>query len=542
MMVITELYIKNFGKFTEEHFRLYDGVQVIYGENEFGKSTIHAFIRAMLFGLERGRGKAAAKDDFTRYEPWDNPGSYAGVMRFVCGGRSFRLERRFDRGGKSASLVCEDDGEELSVEHGDLDMLLGGMTPALFDSTVSVGQLMAKPGQGLAESLKNYAANYYETGGEIDLNGALSEIHEKRKNVERQLREAVSEREKQRGRLLQECRYLEDDMDRLRKEYDRNSREWKQYKEEEKKREKAGQFSVDEEEPETEDAPEGNARSLLSAGAAGVLIGIIGAAWGAFMGGMNLTGPGLPFVVIAGIIFVIGLLLLGAGISSYIKERKEDSRKMRGSYAGKRAGVKPDEKKDDEQGEERSERSREEKARIRWEMDRIRAEWKEKEIRCSNLKEQYDEMGPGEEEKALEERKRVLELAEEQMKAAAREMGGQTAGLLNQRASDIFAELTDGRYRSMDVSEGNQISVWDGVRRIPAERLSRGTLEQVYFAVRMAAAEILQEEEMPLILDETFAFYDEKRLNCVLKWLSRQQRQVIILTCHKREEEILGKF
>lgn len=124
-MVIRELYIKNFGKFTERHFYLKDGVQVISGENEFGKSTIHAFIRAMLFGLERGRGRAAAKDTFTRYEPWENPGYYAGVMRFTCGGRNFRLERNFARSVQRASLVCEDDGEELSLEHGDLDMLLG---------------------------------------------------------------------------------------------------------------------------------------------------------------------------------------------------------------------------------------------------------------------------------------------------------------------------------------------------------------------------------------------------------------------------------
>ena len=90
-MVIRELYIKNFGKFKERHFYLSDGVQVISVENEFGKSTLHAFIRAMLLGLERGRGRAAARDAFTRYEPWDDPGSYAGVMRFTCGGRNFRL-------------------------------------------------------------------------------------------------------------------------------------------------------------------------------------------------------------------------------------------------------------------------------------------------------------------------------------------------------------------------------------------------------------------------------------------------------------------
>ena len=195
-MKIIELYLKNFGKFHEKHIYIRDGVQVIYGENEFGKSTIHAFIRAMLFGLERGRGRAAGKDAFSRYEPWENPGYYAGVLRFVCGDRTFRLERRFGRTERSASLICEDDGEELSVEHGDLDMLLGGITPSLFDSTVSIGQLMSPPGRELADALKNYAANYYETGGgEVDLNGALQTLRERRKDTERSLREAEALRE-----------------------------------------------------------------------------------------------------------------------------------------------------------------------------------------------------------------------------------------------------------------------------------------------------------------------------------------------------------
>ena len=56
-----------------------------------------------------------------------------------------------------------------------------------------------------------------------------------------------------------------------------------------------------------------------------------------------------------------------------------------------------------------------------------------------------------------------------------------------------------------------------------------------------AAAELLLEEPMPVLLDDTFAFYDEKRLESVLKWLSSQKRQVIIFTCHKREQEILDK-
>ena len=219
-MIITEIYIKNFGMLSERRLRFSDGVQVLYGENESGKSTLHAFIRAMLFGMERGRGKAAAKDAFTRYEPWENPGSYAGVLWFRCGGKRFRLERNFDRYTKRASLVCEDDGEELSVEHGDLEMLLGGMSASLYDSTVSVGQLAAAPGQELSSALENYAANFCETGGgDIDVNGALKSLREKQKETEKALHKAAGARDEMTRKMLQECRYLEQDIADLSAEY-----------------------------------------------------------------------------------------------------------------------------------------------------------------------------------------------------------------------------------------------------------------------------------------------------------------------------------
>ena len=202
-MVITELYIKNFGMLSEKHIRFTDGVQVIYGENESGKSTLHGFIRAMLFGLERGRGKAAPKDDFTRYEPWENPGNYAGVLWFLCGGKQFRLERNFDRYTKRTALICETDGEELSVEHGDLEMLSGGMTAALYDSTVSIGQLAAAPGQELSRALENYAAGFCETGGaDIDVNGALKCLKERLKDAEKALRRETGYREEKQRKLL----------------------------------------------------------------------------------------------------------------------------------------------------------------------------------------------------------------------------------------------------------------------------------------------------------------------------------------------------
>ena len=490
-MVITELYIRNFGKLSERHFYLRDGVQVISGENEYGKTTLHAFIRAMLFGLERGRGRAAAKDDFSRYEPWDDPGSYAGVMRFTCGGRSFRLERNFARQTKQVSLVCEDDGEELSVEHGDLQMLLGGMTAELFDNTVSVGQLKAAPGQELSDALANYAANYYETGGgEYDLSKALKSLDEKKRAVRRELRDEEAAGETERKKLLQKSRYLEEDIRRLDAEY----------KEIEKTlRELPG--------PERTDV-HGKNRFIIG-GIAAICAGVLLLLWSLWSGhesGRDLSAVSVLTMLVPVLTAVAGVFLLAAG------------------YAGKF----------------RSHRNRSEAdEQRRWELERIRSEIREKEIRRENIREQYEESEKSDSQIRLEEQCRALELAVEELQKAAQVTAGSMERSMSRRASEIFSAITDGKYRSLETDRQRGITVWDGERKIPAGRLSRGTVEQIYFCIRMAAAEILTEEPVPVILDDVFAFYDDKRLESVLKWLSGQGKQVIIFTCHSREEELL---
>ena len=49
------------------------------------------------------------------------------------------------------------------------------------------------------------------------------------------------------------------------------------------------------------------------------------------------------------------------------------------------------------------------------------------------------------------------------------------------------------------------------------ERVSRGTIEQVYFALRMAAVDMLYEEPLPVIFDDAFACYDEKKIKIYFK-------------------------
>ena len=412
-------------------------------------------------------------------------------MRFTCGGRSFRLERNFARQTKQVSLVCEDDGEELSVEHGDLQMLLGGMTAELFDNTVSVGQLKAAPGQELSDALANYAANYYETGGgEYDLGKALKSLDEKKRAVRRELRDEAEAGETERKKLLQKSRYLEEDIRHLDA----------QYKEIEKTlRELPG--------PERTDV-HGKNRFIIG-GIAAICAGVLLLLWSLWSGhesGRGLSAVSVLTALVPVLAAVAGVFLLAAG------------------YAGKF----------------RSHRNRSEAdEQRRWELERIRSELGEKEIRRENIREQYEESEKSDSQIRLEEQCRALELAVEELQKAAQVTAGSMERSMSRRASEIFSAITDGKYRSLETDRQRGITVWDGERKIPAGRLSRGTVEQIYFCIRMAAAEILTEEPLPLILDDVFAFYDDKRLESVLKWLSGQGKQVIIFTCHSREEELL---
>lgn len=65
----------------------------------------------------------------------------------------------------------------------------------------------------------------------------------------------------------------------------------------------------------------------------------------------------------------------------------------------------------------------------------------------------------------------------------------------------------------------------------------------MYIALRFGAIKELSNENMPIILDEAFAYYDEERLNNILKYVREEfkDNQIIIFTCTDREKEILER-
>ncbi|MDF2814931.1 MAG: hypothetical protein K0Q81_1131, partial [Paenibacillus sp.] len=139
---IQRMHVEGFGKLHDRRYELTGPVTLFYGPNEAGKSTLLAFLRAMLFGLP-SRGSTAE-----RHEPLSG-GAHGGSLTLTDGqGRELRVERRFGggaaaggrgRAGSSAGSVRvhaspEDVGIASSGAEVQLNALLGGLSADLFRS------------------------------------------------------------------------------------------------------------------------------------------------------------------------------------------------------------------------------------------------------------------------------------------------------------------------------------------------------------------------------------------------------------------------
>lgn len=510
-MKLRNLELKNFGKFHDKNLEFGDGIQLVYGENEAGKSTIHSFIRAMLFGMERGRGRAALHDMFSRYEPWENENYYAGALKFECNKKLFNLQRNFDKYSKSVKLICETDGEELSVEDGDLEMLLDGLTENSYENTLYIGQLRAATGQTLAAELKNYATNYYVTGdSDIDFTAARQRLLQGKKEAEREAKQELFEKQRKREKVEQEVSFVWREIHRLDEEMQdaRDELEVRRRQEAEADAHKKSENEWGKKHVVDEIRPEKWRIHPLE------IIVIIFASILAFWFVPQPWNAALTAVmIILGIIYIWNRMKVGKGGKTEAEQILEE--------------IVPEEELISTE-------------KLTWRLQYLEGERTEKQVEYENLQEQLQEMDEFDESYlAVSRKKDALNLAIQRIDQVSEQMQRQLTLLLNQKASDIIRSLTEGRYDRLLLDEEFRISVLRDGRRIELEQLSQGTLEQIYFAFRMAAADLLYDEEYPILLDDTFAYYDDIRLLRVLRWLEKSGKQVIIFTCQQREESVM---
>ena len=124
-MYIKKLILQHFGKYHNREMELQKGINLIYGPNEAGKTTVRDFIIGMFYGIERSRGVAARTDEYTRREPLEG-GGYSGSMELYKDGVRYRVDRSFRKDQKYLKVYQQESGRELEI--GDRLSLQGVLT------------------------------------------------------------------------------------------------------------------------------------------------------------------------------------------------------------------------------------------------------------------------------------------------------------------------------------------------------------------------------------------------------------------------------
>lgn len=138
------------------------------------------------------------------------------------------------------------------------------------------------------------------------------------------------------------------------------------------------------------------------------------------------------------------------------------------------------------------------------------------------------------------------DIAVDALNSAYTELRRSWGGILQTRALDIFSGLTGNTYSDMVISKDFDITVKknDDITSHAVEYLSKGTVHQAYFALRLALAEFLCEdkESLPVILDDIFSQYDNERTAAGFKFLKEYSlsNQVLFFTCHKELTDMKG--
>lgn len=624
-MIIKDIQLTNFGKFNHKTLSLEPGLNIIYGENEAGKTTLHTFIRGMLFGIEKQRGKASGKDLYTKYEPWENSSNYQGTMRIESDGVSYRIERNFNKANKSFKVINEDLGKELTED--EIEELFAGLDEGCYYNTISISQMGSVTDKELEVILKNYAANLGATKSmEIDIKKAFADLDNQRrkimsenkigekdivvksiKNATEQLEISEGEQhtiiasiEQKKGALAN----LEDrkkelsalDAKRLEELAKQNERKDNLYQEImvstadiEKYTSSLEKIQVQKAElkqklqtkgidgPETMDWLMNKIinRSNMPVVFIICMMACVGAAIGFAAGNFQLLSLKRywirPVICLAGAVLFLLLSVIKFAFNKKKRRKKLEVLKelklvmdkldaakheevyiqrqlnnKRETLANAQDLIKAEEEKNvgfEDYSEELKELEKKERE---VNEDISKAQWvleqkKEKDIvterRIDELKSRFEKIEEAKSEIA------AIEEAKANIEEIACEIRNNFGKKLNERASYYMSKITNGKYDNLTIDEKLNISINSKKALISASRLSKGTIEQIYMSLRLAAADIIFErDKKPILLDDAFVMYDNRRMGNTMKFMAENMEQVILFSCHTREKVMADRL
>ena len=145
----------------------------------------------------------------------------------------------------------------------------------------------------------------------------------------------------------------------------------------------------------------------------------------------------------------------------------------------------------------------------------------------------------------LKDLEKSMNLAKTLLEKAYEKMKNTVTPKFTENLSKNINKITNGKYTNVMVQADNGLVVeLENGNYVEADRLSVGTIDQLYLSLRLSMTEDLSKEKMPIILDEAFAYYDTQRLENILTYLANTypDRQIILFTCTEREKNIFNEF
>ena len=655
-MILEKLYIDGFGKFSDYSLNFSPSIQILYGENEAGKSTIHAFIQAMLYGIPKGASK---KEVFFQYRPFSKALGFGGSLTFSHQGKSYCVQRDFLQGGE-AHITILPQGEKLFEGESFLQSVLSPFSLESFKNTVSIRQLKSSTEREMVYELQAMLSNFQESGNvELNPQAALDYLEQE----EARLREKmIPDASKRYSGLLGEVKNTRRSLSLLEAEEAQfpEEKSLKEFAPEEAMIEATNREETDGEESfEKNSSPVKNyilKEESLELQRKVAEIEETREEWNRLSSLLEKEGLNnkeellleqekmlqylsheqeekelgkssiflyplfcffaLCFAVLTTLSFLYAYTsvalprfpFFSMGFSAYLypffcafllflllalSQRRIFTQQQRWVKQEKREFEEILAKRNistflqfqnSSKEELREEGSSYTQAKVLQYYNTLLEKWGEKEELEKSLalleesyqkekllwletsykekqKEQREELlrqygilqnkadliRPSlEENEKLQEKREALLEAKERIRQIAGEIRKSFAFHLNEDCGKALSEITGGRYDSLWIDEQLHIYVNAKEGFFPLEQASTGTIDQLYLALRLSMALLLQRENrdlLPLLFDDSFAMYDEKRLAASIGYLKKAYpAQILLFTCHHREEKILKEL
>lgn len=580
-MRIESLHIDKFGKLRSFDLAFPEGLTIVRGDNESGKTTILAFLRAMLYGLN-GKSASIAQNDRRKYMPWGET-SMGGSLRLTDGRTAWEIARVFGQTKKQDTLRVTDlaSGEAVELPAGDEPgRVLLGVDEAVFADTLYVSARGSRP-SGDGAALTDKIRNLVGTGSEdVDLKSVLDRL--------RAAKNAIAPRAKDKGQLAAVQREQDEvqrallasaqeqqELARLRERVQALSdapataagrataasrsalRERIAEKERAALRLADYRRQVDALDAriaalEAQALPEKAAAAAGRATAAGRTPELLFLALALLVSAASVA-CGLLFTnyAFAGLIATAGLSVLymrakdareaaeeppaaspegGRELAAARRERAmyvQQSERLAGQIAQMEAALEAEMAPPDPARQEALI-----SARVELEaLEKRAGDPAALRARLAALKTQ---------ESALLQRLAALDMAEQALGEAARERQQGFAPELAGHVERILSRVTAGKYARAAISQSLEISLQPGAGALqPWEFFSGGTVELMYLALRLGLIRMLEKHSGPLpaLLDDPFVLLDDARCRealGVLRDAAQAGSQVLLFTCQDR--------